>query len=373
MGTLFDYLNWRGDLTFAQSPINEVDSLIFSLLSYIDLEEVVPADYEGEGISLRAAANSFFAKHPDPNKISIGLILPREIVSVLRAVKNTKRFRTVRVKGYRNVVDPAREMQFCALTFLVPDTGAVIAYRGTDDTLIGWKEDFNMGFLPFVPSQKEATDYLNAIAPHLPENLYLTGHSKGGNLAVWAGVNCEPAVRARLRQVWCNDGPGFGKGMLYNPNYLEIRPIIRFFVPQNAIIGILMEHNENYQVIESRNAGLFQHDGISWNVSGASFVCLETVTDASKRIDRTLNEWLEKMTTEQREQFVEALFGAISATKSTTLTELAEQSMQNGLPKLSLPDPEVRRALHKLFTLLIEMGKQNIRSTINERTAKLKK
>ena len=375
MGTLFDYLNWRGDLSFSQAPINEVDSLIFSLLSYLDFDGIVPSDVADEGIPLRAVANTFAARYPDPSKRSnIGLILPRQIAPLLLAARNTRRFRNVLIKGYVNEIDPKNEMQFSATTFILPDVGAIVAYRGTDDTLIGWKEDFNMSFLPEVPAQRAAADYLDKIAPYLPNDIYITGHSKGGNLAVWAAVHAVPPVRARLKQVWCNDGPGFGKGMLENPDYIEIRPMIKFFVPQSAVIGILLEHNENYTVVKSRTAGLLQHDAISWNISGASFVYVETVTASSKRLDRTLNELVQKMTPAQREQFVELLFGMLSSNKELTLTELFEQSKKKGFVKqLVAPDPAVREASQKMMNLLLDMGKQKFLATLNERIPKIKK
>ena len=375
MGTLFDYLNWRGDLTFSQAPINEVDSLIFALLSYVDFEGIVPADFADGGIPLRAAANTFTARYPDPAKRdNIGLILPKETVPLLLAAKNTRRFQDILIKGFVNVINTKTEIQFSATTFIIPNVGAVIAYRGTDDTLIGWKEDFNMSFLPEVPAQRAASEYLNKIAPHLPEPIYVTGHSKGGNLAVWATVHAAPEIRARIRQVWCNDGPGFGKGMLEKPNYIEMRPRIKFFVPQSAVIGILLEHNENYTVVKSRTAGLLQHDAFTWNVSGASFIYVETVTAASKRLDRTLNEWVQKMTPEQREQFVDTMFKMLSTNKELTLTELFEQSKKKGFLKtLVMPDPEVRAASQKMLNLLLELGKQNIRTTITEHLPKSKK
>ena len=375
MGTLFDYLNWRGDLSFSQSPLNEVDSLIFSLLSYVDFSGIVPSNFTDGGIPLRAAANTFASKYPDPAKRdNIGLILPKETVPLLLAAKNTRRFQDILLKGFVNVINTETEIQFSATTFIIPEIGAVVAYRGTDDTLIGWKEDFNMSFLPEVPAQRAAAEYLQMIAPHIPSPIYVTGHSKGGNLSVWASVHASPEIRARIRQVFCNDGPGFGPGMLENPDYIEMRPRIKFFVPQSAVIGILLEHNENYTVVKSRTAGLLQHDAFTWSISGTSFIYEETVTATSKRIDRTLNDWVRKMTPAQREQFVETMFQMLSTNKDLTLTELFEQSKKRGFLKtLVMPDPEVREASQKMLGLLLELGKQNIRTTIHEHLPKGKK
>lgn len=361
MGTLYDYVNWRGDLSFDDAPLNEVDSLIFSLLSYLDLSSIVPSEHEGDTVPIRAAANAFFSKNPDPKKISMGVIVPKNIVKLFRMVKDTKRFRGVGMKAHVNVIDVKREMQFSATTFLINEEVALIAYRGTDDTLIGWKEDFNMSFLPVVPAQTEATAYLNAAAACLQHPyLYITGHSKGGNLAVYAAVHCEGTVKKRLQQVWCNDGPGFGNSMLSDPQYIEIRPLVRTLVPQSSAVGMLLEHDENYTVVKSRQTGLFQHDGLSWEVMGGSFIRLRDVTEESKRLDKTLNAWIRSMTPEQRAQFVEALYQILSADSAATLTDLVSITKNKWIQKSSHLDPQVHKTIQKTVSVLIEMNAKNI-------------
>lgn len=355
MATLFDYLNWRGDLSFTEAPLCEVDSLIFAMLSYIDLSDIVPEGHTDAAIPIRSAANAFFAQNPDVDKISLGLFIPKNILQLFFAVKETRRFRNVEIRAYINRVDHAREMQFSATTYLIDGVGAVIAYRGTDDTLIGWKEDFNMCFMPEIPAQSEATAYLNAAAaasPSLP--LYVTGHSKGGNLAVWAAMHATDAAKSRMVRVWCNDGPGFYEGTLDDPAYIEISPIIQYFVPQGTVVGLLLEHSSRYTVVKSRQVGVLQHDGMTWDVMGGSFVCVEDVTDGSKRIDRTMREWLRKMNTEQRTQFVDALYQLIASDKSLTLTDLANWRNLGNFKKFLTLDPEVRRALQKLISILLD-------------------
>lgn len=361
MGTLYDYVNWRGDLSFEEAPLNEVDSLIFSLLSYLDLNGIVPSLHNGDTVPIKAAANAFFSKHPDPRKISMGVIVPKNIVKLFRMLKDTRRFRSVGMKAHVNIIDVKREMQFSATTFLINKEVALIAYRGTDDTLVGWKEDFNMSFLPVIPAQSEATVYLNAAATCLQNRyLYITGHSKGGNLAVYAAVHCEQNVQKRLQQVWCNDGPGFGSSMLNDPQYIEIRPLIRTLVPQSSIVGMLLEHDENYTVVKSRQTGFFQHDGLTWDVMGGSFVRLKNVTDESKRFDKTLNSWIRSMTPDQRAQFVEALYQILSADNATTLTDLVSITKNKWIKKSSSLDPQVHKTIQKTVSVLIEMNAKNI-------------
>ena len=361
MGTLYDYINWRGDLSFAEAPMNEVDSLIFSLLSYLDLKEIVPDSHYGSTVSLKAAANAFFSKNPDPKKISMGVIVPKNIVKVFRMVKDTRRYRGVGLKAHVNMIDTKKEMQFSATTFLLDDETTLIAYRGTDDTLVGWKEDFNMSFLAVVPAQTEAVSYLNQAARSSPNvSLRVTGHSKGGNLAVYAAVKCDADVRKRIQQVWSNDGPGFGSGLLNSPEYIDMLPVIRTLVPQSSIVGMLLEHDESYSVVKSRQKGLFQHDGLSWEVMGSSFIRLKSITEESKRFDKTLNSWIRSMTPEQREQFVEALYQILSADNALTLTDLVSITKNKWIKKSSSLDPQVHKTIQKTLAALFEMNTKQV-------------
>jgi len=371
MGTLIDYVKWRGDLSFAQSPLNEVDSLIFSLLTYLDLSEIVPSTHNGGTVPIKAAANTFFAQNPDPKKISMGLIVPKEIVSLFRALKDTRRFRSVEMKAHVNMIDVQKEMQFSATTFLTEDGSAVIAYRGTDDTLVGWKENFNMSFMSVVPAQEQAVVYLNEAAEHYKgSTIRITGHSKGGNLAVYAAVHSNEHVKKRLTAVWCNDGPGFGSGMLNNLDYIELRPLIHTLVPHSSVVGMLLEHDENYTVVKSRQTGLFQHDGLSWEVMGASFVHLKNVTGESRRLDKTLNQWIRQMTPEQREQFVEALYQVLSSDNASTLTDLISLTKNRWLQKGTALDPHVHKTIQKTLSVLFELNAKNILSDIFKKKPK---
>ena len=363
MGTLFDYINWRGDLSFTDAPLNDVDSLIFSLLSYIELEGIVSKDHNGETVPLKTVANSFFAKNPDPKKITMGVIVPKDIIKLFRAVKDTRRYRGVEIKAYVNTIDTQKEMQFSAVTFLPGDGSTLIAYRGTDDTLVGWKEDFNMSFMDVVPAQEEAVRYLHEAARVTKGKLRLTGHSKGGNLSVYAAVHCVPTVQARLINVWSNDGPGFGSDILNDPRYIDVRPIIKTLVPQSSIVGMLLEHDENYTVVKSRQAGPFQHDGLSWEVMGGAFVCLNDITGESKRFNRTLNDWIHKMTPSQREQFVEALYQILSSDNATTLTDLVSLTKNKWWKKSTKLDPHVHKTIQKTVAVLMEL---NAKSIIND-------
>lgn len=352
MATVFDYIDWRGDLTFAQSAPNEVDALILSMISYVDFDGIVPSEESFPSITLLEAAKKYVRIHRGKPK-KLGLILPPEVISLLAKAAKSKRFGSLRLFEYVNKVSGEEELQFSALT-LVDDGGLnFVAFRGTDDTLVGWKEDFNMCFMHPVPAQLEAVAYLERLAPTLNGTFVLCGHSKGGNLAVYSAVCVSPAIKERISAVYNNDGPGFTEEFISSPQYTDMLPKMRTIVPQSSVVGMLLAHEESYEVIKSSFSGILQHNPFSWEVLGASFIHLSTVTEESRMIDRTLKEWLGGMTPEVRETFVDSLFETIAASGATTLTELSSDKIKLVKAWNNLP-PESRALVRKCIALFIK-------------------
>ncbi len=359
MGTLFDYVNWRGDLTFSEAPFNEVDNLIFSLLSYLNFSGIVPKEHSDAAIPIKAAANSFLSKNPDLRKFSMGLIVPKEIILLCRAIKDTRRFANVEMRAFVNKIDTEREMQFSAITFFPGDGSMLVTYRGTDDTIVGWKENFNMSYLPVVPAQLEAASYLNRAAKAFPDcPIYVNGHSKGGNLAVYAAVHTDEENKARIKRVWNNDGPGFKKDILSTPAYLQMRPNIQTLLPESSVVGMLLKHEENYTVIKSKQTGLLQHNGLTWEVMGNSFIHLKNVTQESRQLDRDLNEWISMMTPEQCEQFTDSLYKILSSDNAMTLSDLAS-AKNKWLKRSQNLDPLVHKTIRKTLSCLMNVSLKN--------------
>ena len=357
MGTVYDYITWRGDLSFRAAPFCEVDSLILSMLSYLDMKDIVPAPGEEGELSVWAASKAFLERNPDPKATKMGVLIPKDIVKMMKAMRSTKRFGTLKMSGFVNVIDPETELQFSAVTFLLGNGTAVVTYRGTDDTLVGWKEDMNMCFLPVVPAQLKAVEYLTAVAQRHQGKIILTGHSKGGNLAVYAAVHSDASIRQRITAVYSNDGPGFGKNILDDPDYLEMRPRICNLVPQSSVVGMLLEHDENFTVVKSRQkTGFLQHNGLSWEILGNSFVHLKDVTPDSRKLDRTVNQWIRDMTPEQREEFAEAVYQLFSVDGAQTLTDLVAARKKWFSHTKSL-DPKVHETIQKMFSELIGINK----------------
>ncbi len=356
MSSLFDYLNWRGDLSFSHAPINEVDGMIFSLLSYIDFRGIASHTHENSrSIPLRSAVNAYFSKNPDPKRISLGLMVPKSILQLLREVKDTTRFRNVGIKAHVNLLDVKKEMQFSATTFLLETGETVVAFRGTDDTIVGWKENFNMSFMEVVPAQQESVEYLEQAALHAEGDLYTAGHSKGGNLAVYSAARSRENIQDRIAHVWSYDGPGFFSKMLEDPSYIRIRPCISTLLPQSSVVGLLLEHEEHYTVVKSRQRGLMQHDGLTWEVNGTSFVHLQHVTGETQRIDPALNRLLHSMTLAQREEFTEAIYQLLSVDNALTLTDLVSMR-RKWIANGRKVDPKVYRTIRDTLTALINLS-----------------
>ncbi|MGI6028978.1 MAG: Mbeg1-like protein [Candidatus Heteroscillospira sp.] len=318
MADLFDYMRWRGDLPFDRDGLNDIDNLILCRVSYLPFDGIVSGELRSKS-TLGEAAKAFLAL-PDAEK----RVCMDADMKFCAALAECPRFAALPVLGYENIVDPVRELQFSAMIFALEPELHFVAFRGTDNTLVGWKEDFNMSFTTPVPAQLEAARYLERAAWGLKGRLICAGHSKGGNLAVYAAAFAAPSVRKRVERIYTNDSPGFERSVLLTDGYLDISERIRSFVPQSSVVGMLLEHEEDYTVVKSNQLSLWQHDLYSWEVLGREFVSLSRVTNSAKFIDGTLKDWLSAMNREQREKFIDGIFSLLDQTGAPTFNELNE-------------------------------------------------
>lgn len=355
MANIIDYMKWRGDFRFSQAGLNAVDSLILSCLSYVGFDGIVSGDKYAAPVPLREAAQKYFASRPEARRMRAP-----EDETLLRAASNCPRFQDILLSRYVNRIDDEAQTQFSAVTLLLGDGTTFISYRGTDNTLVGWKEDFNMSFLTPVPAQQRATEYL-AQADSM-QKLYLGGHSKGGNLAVYAAAFCDKAVQDRIIAVYNHDGPGFDAKVLSYDGYSAVRDRIQTFVPQSSVVGMLLEHEEHYTVIHSTQKGLMQHDPYSWETLGTDFVRLDTISNGSRFIDQSLKAWVAQMDVSQREQFFDTLYQVLKATKAERVSELSEGWLKNAvviLHSFQNIDEQSRQHVFRMLFLLLEAAKKN--------------
>lgn len=375
MADLFDYLDWRGDLTLAQAPFNEVDNLILAELSFVDFGGIVAAPGAGGAIFLWEAAEQFFARLPADRPVDMGVLVPDAIPLLLRKIADSQRFREMRLSCYVDWLDTEQAVQFSALAVETGDGLYYIAFRGTDDTLAGWKEDFHMACMEEIPAQRMAVDYLRTVARQHPRRrLRVGGHSKGGNLSVYAATFAPPSIQRRIQSVWSNDGPGFHRRLLDSAEYARIAERVVSIVPKSSVVGMLLEHDEDYVVVDSSEQGLLQHDGFSWSVLGDHFVRLDDVTRQSRINDRALKEWVRSMPLDQREKFVEGLFQVLSASGAVTLTDLKEESLKAAgamIRAMKDMDKDTRDAVLYAVKVLIRSNAKALREELQQEMEKL--
>ena len=352
MANVFDYLKWRGDLTFAQDPPNAVDALIFSGLSYVRYGGQVEAD-PGRPVPLTDAAETFFALEDCESRVRV-----KNDMELLRAAAKTVRFGQTRIVMYRDSLIPEQETQFAAMTFLLDDGTAFLAFRGTDHTLVGWKEDFNMTFQQTIPAQRLALQYTRDVALERSEPLRLGGHSKGGNLAVFAAARSSPMIQGRIVEVYNNDGPGFTKYLMGDPGYLAMVPRIKTYIPQSSVIGMLLEHEEPYTVIHSKSVGLLQHDLYSWEVLGRAFLRVQEVTESSLFLDSTIKTWFAEMTNQERNQLVDVMFTLLGTGGVESAIDIFHPRNIKTYVKTLSSDENMRRVLSTEFQSLLEAAKR---------------
>ena len=307
MANILDYVAWRGDLPFSLDGPNEVDALIFSALSYIPFRGRARKD-PGTPLPLREAAADFFAS-PEP----IGYVRPDYDLALLRCAGESRRFGDVRVLNYREVFIPERDTQFAAVTFLLEDGSLFVSFRGTDNTLVGWKEDFSMCFRQKIPSQRLAKEYLLETLMTHRGTVRVSGHSKGGNVAVYAVSQLPPVLRSRVTEVYNQDGPGFPAEFLEDPGYKAILPMLRTQVPQGSMIGMILYRLEPLSVIKSAGSGIMQHDAFTWEVVGTHLTPAEDLSGNALFLQQTIDIWLKGTDVDTRVRMVNMLFDLLTS------------------------------------------------------------
>lgn len=344
MANIIDYLLWRGDVPLSLDPFNEVDALILTELAYEDFSGIVPDS--GDAVSIDRVAAQFRALHP-AQETDARKDFTRQIPRLLDLAGQAPRYAGMRMAHYHNDVDQAFDLQLAIVSFLLPGGAAFVAYRGTDSTIVGWKEDFVLSYSPETEGQRRAVVYLNERWGSCDAPLMIGGHSKGGNLAMFAAAKCKPEVRARIQAVYNNDGPGFLDAFIASEDYKRVVPLIQSTVPEGSVVGVLMRNEARQRVVESDAFGIMQHDGFSWQVLGNHFVTKPQRAASSLRMEAAILEWLKVQSVENRRLLVQIVFGLLEATgMQTTHDIMANKAMLlSAMRKLQDNVPKEQRAL----------------------------
>lgn len=367
MGTILDYIKEYGDYSFAQKPINEVDSLILSQFAYLKFDGIVPEIGSKES----PVTIGYLNKHQDKDKLFADERYREPNTELFEGMLHSIRFGSLRMNAYANVIETQNETQFSAITFILDDETVYIAYRGTDETIIGWKEDFNLAFAKPVPGQIRSVKYLNAVADRFDRKFYVGGHSKGGNFAVYAAMNCRQTVQDRIIKIFNHDGPGFRPEIRQRGNYEQIAERVVKIIPQSSLIGMLMEsHADGYKVVESKSFGLFQHNPYTWRVKGERFVQAADIYKSSRFRDDTLNEWILSLEEEQIHSLVDTIYEMVSASEADTLIDFGSDWKKNTKAVVSAfktLDDETVKMIKKIMSSLFEIWRERTKEEIQEK------
>ena len=325
MTNILDYLVWRGDLTFSQDPFNEVDSLILSEICYFDLGEFIE---KGEAPTLESVVKRYAKKYPRGTR-KLGIFMASCFEDLLFLAAQSKRFSQIKLSFFVNIVKTNPAMQFAAITYELPTQELYVAFRGTDDHIVAWKESLSLAVKDEIPAHKAAAAYLKAILEKRTEDLYIGGHSKGGNLAMHAALKTDQKDRHRIKRIFNNDGPGFRRDQSDNEAFLAIQDKIHAITPYCSMVGAMLEHGDSAIVIESAGKGLLlQHDAFTWRVRGNAFVRLPARSEESYKLENTVKSWTEKLGAKEQKRFIDTLYQLLTSSGAQTLSEISEDKIR---------------------------------------------
>ena len=345
----FDYLIWRGDLGFKENKINEIDIAILTQIAILDLKGIVPGIDEDNSISIYDAYEAFHKEERDKKKI--GLIIPNTIIRAFNKIHKTHRFKHIEAMHYLEDISLEDEMQISATTFKITDDEYVICFSGTDDTIIGWKENFNMMYKFPVPAQVCACDYVNKVVKkHEGAKFYISGHSKGGNMALYSTYTCEEDVFKRIIATYNYDGPGLSTK---DENFFDDTRTkkILSIVPQSSVVGVLFDHKEKITYVRSIQNGAYQHDVFSWLVKGCDFVYEKDLTKEGRAIRDKTKEVISEMSDVEKEKFSNNLYLLLSAGDSYNLIDANEKKKYFWDAYFKMPKEEKKYLLSPLRKL----------------------
>lgn len=375
--SIIDYVLFNANKDFNEIPFNKVDALIFAQLSYLNFTGIVEdTRSDSKGVYLHEIA--------EHEKFPYIFTLPRTVennTKLFNAVAYSKRYGKVRAKFYEDITEKDSDTQFGAVVFVLPGNLNIISFRGTDSTILGWKENCNMLYKYPVSSQEISVAYVDKVIPKLRGKVIVTGHSKGGNLAIYSGVYCKKENQKKIKQIISFDSPGFTEEFVNDKEYISTLPKISKFVPEESMVGMLLTDKSTVQIVKSDGIGIYQHDPFMWKIDGITFVPGTKIVMRAKIIDTTFNEWVFGFAPEQREQFLEGMFLLIEKTNeagSPTFRQWMENLLTNiplALDAVKGLSPQDRAIFSKVVRqFFASMGASVVttqKSYLNQRIKKL--
>ena len=363
MGIIFDYLDQVAYDSIYDTPFNELDMLMLTEITYLPFDQIV-----SDQMSPDCTCRLFEAAEKVPQDLS--MLVTKNRRKLLEKVASSTRFKNIKLMGYVNDIDPDVQKQFAAMIFKIKPDSYILTFRGTDDSIIGWKEDFHMTYMDQVPAQKTAVNYLRKAMDALPGQFILTGHSKGGNLASYAASQIEPEYQERIQSIYSYDAPGLNHSVITSQGYQTISDKIKRYIPQGSIVGMMLETPKQAQIVKSTAiSGLAQHDTFSWQIADQTFVLLDNLNPDSLQVDKTLKNWVDSVSDEELKDFFDLFFGLILDASIISINDLTKLENFNKIRAVfenanALTDEE-REMLTRLAKLLVDMRYQSWKDDIN--------
>lgn len=365
MACIIDYALLNANRDFSAIPFSEIDGLIFAQLTYLLFDGIVPGLESGaQGVTFAQ-----IVEHKDYDKMFPLERTAERNKKLLNAVAYSKRYGRMSVNYYENILDAEKETQFSAVTFIDENGDGYIAFRGTDATITGWRENFNMLYTSPVASQKLCVPYTESVASKIPGKITLIGHSKGGNLAIYAGAVCKKKAKEKIVSILSYDNPGFTEEFINSKKYIEAESKITKIVPEQSMIGMLLNNRGSYRVVKSDGDGFYQHDPFMWWIDGNDFVNGDRVVTKALIIDNTFNEWVFSLSPEERAIFVDALFEVVEKTNSQNAATFGQWSenikgnTSSVFDAIKELDPETRSIMKKAFINLFSSARESVTAT----------
>ena len=367
MGNLITYVQQYGAQTFEDKSLTDVDVLVLTEIAYLPFDEIVPKSCDvTEAISLEQLGKEFEQIKEKQQELN-PFMITSERIELLEVVSKSQRYKDIKVFGFMNDIDDELTKQFAAVCYQWEEESRWIIFRGTDESLTGWKEDFMMTYSDLIPAQTDAIEYLRKQAELFSGSLNISGHSKGGNLSLYASAMQEETVQDRIKQIYCWDAPGVHRSILGTEGYQRVVSKAKRYIPQDSIVGLMLESQVPYHIIESQGSGISQHSALMWNIEEDYFVELTELTRNSQLTDQTFKQWTEVVSDEDLKLFFDTFFELFFEMGVETVNDVYynfRMYMQKFFEKAYQMNPEKREVLlrvgHLLFQIRYEIWKENL-------------
>ena len=368
MGNLITYVQQYEAQTFQEKSLTDIDILVLTEIAYLPFDEIVSSSFEEKAaISLNQLGKEFETIKEKEHKNN-PFMITKERIQLLDVVSKSQRYKDIKVFGFMNDIDDEQTKQFAAVCYQWEEESRWIIFRGTDESLTGWKEDFMMTYSDLIPAQIDAIEYLRKQAELFSGRLNISGHSKGGNLSLYASAMQEEDIQHRIQQIYCWDAPGVHRSILNTEGYQRVVSKAKRYIPQDSIVGLMLESQVPYHIIESQGSGISQHSALMWNIEDDHFVELTELTRNSQLTDQTFKQWTEVVSDEDLKLFFDTFFELIFEMGVETVNDVYynfRMYMRQFFEKAYQMDTEKREILLRVGRLLFQIRYEIWKDTLS--------